>query len=124
MGQQQLFTLIAVAIIAGVAMLRGLEMVNAGYADSIHESEIQKHLMATAATAQMWYRRPTVMGGGGRSFAAVGWANLNMPANTVVGKFSMSNKTQNHFLLVGISANDTTLIFKYLVYPDSIVAVP
>lgn len=124
MGQQQLLSLLMVAIITGVVLLRVLATLNAGSADYIHESEIRKHLLVTAANAQAWYRRPAEMGGGGRSFKRISWTRLNIAANTTIAKFFMWHKMQNHFLLVGKSVNDSSLIIKYLVYPDSVVALP
>jgi len=123
MGQQQLLPLMLAAIIVGVAILLGMEKFNQERKGDRHKDEIRQYLLATAGRAQAWYRRPAGLGGGGRSFAQITWKNINVEANTPFATFSMSIKQQSSFLLTGLSREDSTIIIKYLVYPDSISKV-
>lgn len=124
MSQQQLFIFILVTIIIGIAIIRGMAMLDQEYKGYAREGEIRNALFATAASAQAWYRRPSAMGGGGRSFVTISWKKLNIAPNTLMANFTMSNKQKNSFQLTAVSKEDSALIIKYIVYPDSIALVP
>jgi len=123
MAQQQLFTLVLVVIVVGFAIIRGITMFSEEHL-AAHEQQMRENMLTAAERAQIWYRRPAQLGGCGRSFAQVSWSKINMPQNTPIATFTMSNKLPNRFLLTGISKEDTSLIMKYLVYADSLVLQP
>ena len=67
MGQQQLLLLVLGVIIVGVAIVAGIGMFNASAEESTKD-EITSQVMAIAANAQQWYKKPVAMGGGGGTF--------------------------------------------------------
>ena len=71
MGQQQLLLLVLGVIIVGVAIVAGIGMFNAS-AEEAAKDEGTNQLMAIAANAQQWFKKPVAMGGGGGTF--VGYA--------------------------------------------------
>ena len=62
MGQQQLLLLVLGVIIVGVAIVAGIGMFNASAEESTKD-EITSQVMAIAANAQQWYKKPVAMGG-------------------------------------------------------------
>ncbi len=124
MGQQQLLPLVLSALIVGAAILFGMKQFTQERKGERHQDEIQQYLLTAAGRAQAWYRQPTGMGGGGRSFAQITWKNINTAANTDFAVFSMSIKQQTSFLLTGVSKEDSTIIVKYLVSASAVVKVP
>jgi len=124
MGQQQILPLVLATIIIGVAIIRGMAMFDQERKGDRHKDEVRQYMLSVAGRSQAWYRQPAGMGGGGRSFAQVSWKNINAGANTPIANFTMSSKQQNRFLLTGISKEDPSIIIKYMVYPDSVLAVP
>ena len=67
MGQQQLLLLVLGVIIVGVAIVAGIGMFNAS-AEEAAKDEGVNQLMAIAANAQQWFKKPVAMGGGGGTF--------------------------------------------------------
>lgn len=122
MGNYQLLTFILAAIIIGFAVVLGLE----AFRDTPfnqQEQEIRGMLLNAAMRAQAYYRRPVQMAGGGRSFATVSWAKLNLNPNTPVATLTMSHRQQKSVCLTGVSLTDPALIIGYRVYADSLVVL-
>lgn len=122
MGNYQLLTFILAAIIIGVAFVLGVE----AFRDTPfnqQEQEIRGMLLDAALRAQAYYRRPVQMAGGGRSFAAISWAKLNLNPNTPLAALTMSHMQQKSVCLTGVSLTDPALIIGYRVYADSLVVL-
>lgn len=119
MGNQQMLPLLLAAVLVGLALVRGMGMLEeTNRLES--EAQIQTALLTTAERAQMWYRKPAALGGGQQSFAEVSWRKLNLNPLTPVGKFAMSEKTKDSFRLTGVSHEDPALVVSYVVYADSV----
>lgn len=123
MGQQQLLLLIVAAMLVGVAIVAGI---NQHITSSRHASQdqVRDALFEIAARAQGWYRRPVSLGGGGRSFAQIDWAKLDIDSTTTAGIFVMSNKLPNSFKVKGISIEDTSFSVTLTVFPDDFALAP
>ncbi|MFC1565169.1 hypothetical protein ACFL6G_09555 [candidate division KSB1 bacterium] len=67
MGQQQLLLIVLGVIIVGISVAVGINMMTAGAADANFDN-VMADLQTMAADAQGWFRKPTSLGGGGRSF--------------------------------------------------------
>ena len=123
MGNQQMLPLLLAAVIAGIALVRGLTMITEANRHD-REAQIQQSLLDTAERAQVWYRKPATLGGGGRAFSQISWRKLNLNANTPLGNFTMSEKTKDSFRLTGVSHEDPALVVSYIVYADSVSLQP
>ncbi len=119
MGNQQMLPLVLAAVLVGLAIVRGIAVVDETKRLE-NETQMQAALLNTAERAQMWYRKPAALGGGERSFAQISWRKLNLNPNTPVGTFSMSEKTEGSFRLTGVSVEDAAVIISYVVYADSV----
>lgn len=123
MGNQQMLPLLLATVLVGLAIVRGLGMLEETNRLE-NEAQIQMALLTTAERAQMWYRKPAAIGGGEQSFAQVSWRKLNLNPNTPAGKFTMSEKTDRSFRLIGVSHEDPALVVSYVVYADSVILQP
>ncbi|MCH8018574.1 hypothetical protein IH785_01865, partial [candidate division KSB1 bacterium] len=88
MGQQQLLLLVLSAIIVGVSIVIGINMFSSSAVQANQDAVLQDCMMI-AARAQEWYRKPTAMGGGGRSFVGVGLPELNIKATNENGPYTL-----------------------------------
>ncbi|MFC2135924.1 hypothetical protein ACFLR4_01710 [Bacteroidota bacterium] len=87
MGQQQLLLIVLGVIIVGIAVVVGINVFTAQSEESVKDAIISD-CVNLAASAHQYWRKPTEMGGGGRSFA--GW---NIPPGldtTANGIFNIS----------------------------------
>ncbi len=69
MGQQQLLLVILVTIIVGIATVVAINTFGSA-ADSANLDAVRQDVAQIAAGAQGYFMRPTMLGGGGRSFDA------------------------------------------------------
>lgn len=87
MGQQQLLLIILSAIVVGVAIMIGVILFNTNAIEQ-KRNEIINECALLASEAQLYFRRPKDLGGGGKSF--VGWDIPAQYATTEVGRFDAS----------------------------------
>lgn len=67
MGQQQLLLVILVTIIVGIATVVAINTFGSA-ADSANLDAVRQDMASIAASAQGFYMKPTMLGGGGNSF--------------------------------------------------------
>ncbi|MEX0646243.1 MAG: hypothetical protein WEA56_00445 [Balneolaceae bacterium] len=67
MGQQQLLLVILVTIIVGIATVVAINVFGTSAA-SANVDAVRNDVLGIASSAQGWYIKPTMMGGGGNSF--------------------------------------------------------
>ena len=125
MGQQQLLLIVLGVIIVGIAVAVGINMLGTGAAQANFDavvSDIQK----ISADAQGWYRKPTNMGGGGRSFAAVSLGELGRPDpfSNSNGAYTLGSIGAASFTITGVGNEDgdddgTNVTVSITVYADS-----
>ncbi len=70
MGQQQILLIVLGAIIVGIATVVGINMFNESAANANLDA-VSNDLLNLASRAQQYYRKPTSMGGGGKSFTGL-----------------------------------------------------
>ena len=81
MGQQQLLLIVLSVIIVGIAVVVGINVFTASAASSNRDS-ITSSLTNLGSLAQLYYRKPIALGGGGNSF--INWTiptSLSQTAN-------------------------------------------
>jgi len=111
MGQQQILLIILTVIVVGIAIVVGTQIFKAQAADSNLDA-ICTDLVMLANRAQMHYKKPIVMGGGGESFAhltanATGLAYLTTAPSNGNGTYSIINAgTATTVTLQGIGSHD------------------
>ena len=70
MGQQQLLLLVLGAIIVGLAIVVGINLFGEG-AVKANEDSARQDLLTMMARAEEWFRKPVILGGGGKDFTTL-----------------------------------------------------
>lgn len=123
MGQQQLLLIVLSAIIVGISIVVGINMFSQS-AGSANQDAVLQDIMTIATRAQEWYRKPALLGGGDRSFAAVTLDTLNFPATNANGAYQIAG-VANQATITGTGVEDqdgdgNPLQIQVIVVPDSI----
>ena len=106
MGQQQLLLIILGLIVVGLAVVVGIALFSANATEQ-KRNNIINDLLHLATEAQKYYRIPTTMGGGSRSF--VGWEIPTRLKINADGEFTVSAAaTQEELVLLGTGNGDVT----------------
>ena len=127
MGQQQLLLLVLSAIIVGISIVVGINMFSSSAFQANRENVIQE-AVNVGAKAQEWYRKPVVLGGGGRAFdglTSVDLSVLGVPDTTANGFYDISDATGDTLTITatGVEVDPTTgvpLTFTIGVGPDNV----
>ena len=105
MGQQQLLLIVLGVIIVGIAVVVGIQMFGSSAA-SANLDAVVSDLNNFAANAQSWYRKPTTMGGGGRSFASVSESAIGIQNNDN-GEYEITGTpSSSSFVITGTGVED------------------
>jgi len=115
MGQQQLLLVILVTIIVGIATVVAINTFGTA-ADQANIDAVRQDMLQISASAQQYYMRPEMLGGGGRSFAGITFndfafaaAGINADGDVAQnenGKFVITEgSNDNEFVITGHPAN-------------------
>lgn len=120
MGQQQLLLVILVTIIVGIATVVALNTFSAA-ADAASRDALQLDLAMISASAQGFYIRPAMLGGGGRSFENIDFRKFNfsgrvsdqnvLQSTNENGVYNISDVGPEEFIVTGTiqDARQTTV---------------
>ncbi len=94
MGQQQLLLLVLAAVIVGTAVVIGINMF-AQNSVQANQDAVAQDVITIVSRAQAWFKKPTVMGGGGHNFTGLtndpaGFAKLGLSQTNANGKYDMT----------------------------------
>jgi len=123
MGQQQLLLLVLSAIIVGVSIVIGINMFTSSAVQANQDAVVQD-CMVIAARAQEWWRKPSAMGGGNRTFTGGGGvtlAKLNIDSVNVNVSAPYNLIVAPQLLTIGGTGVEGMTI-TVVVDPDSIVS--
>ncbi len=112
MGQQQLLLIALSVILVGVAVFVGISLFTANSIEQ-KRNEIINECTILASEAQLYYRKPTTMGGGGNSF--VGWTIPREFDATEAGFFVQTDIQSDQVIITGtgnelVTATDSVQI--------------
>lgn len=112
MGQQQLLLIALSVILVGVAVFVGISLFTANSVEQ-KRNEIINECTILASEAQLYYRKPTAYGGGGKSF--VGWSIPKEFDATEAGFFVQTEIRSDQVIITGtgnelVTANDSVQI--------------
>jgi Tfp pilus assembly protein PilE len=109
MGQQQLLLVILVTIIVGIATVVAINTFSSA-ADSANVDSVRNDMIAIAASAQSHYLKPTMLGGGGRTFNGIGFQDLAFPYNGVsADSLNAQNENGTYTMVVAGDGQSITL---------------
>ncbi len=90
MGQQQLLLVILVTIIVGIATVVAINTFSSA-ADSATLDSVRQDLTSISSSAQSYYLKPAMLGGGDRSFDGLNFTNVTFNG-TASDNFTSSNE--------------------------------
>jgi len=116
MGQQQLLLVILVTIIVGIATVVAINTFSSA-ADSANLDAVRQDVATIAASAQGFYMKPEMLGGGGQEFTNITFGNIAFSADSVDdsdfltainqnGKYVISGRAANQFTVTAHPASD------------------
>lgn len=105
MGQQQLLLVILVTIIVGIATVVAINTFGSA-ADSANVDAVRQDVAQIAASAQGYYMKPEMLGGGGKDFTNMTFEHITFSADSVDGTFA-SNENGSYVLSGGSSTGIT-----------------
>ncbi|MBK8944125.1 MAG: hypothetical protein IPM32_02540 [Ignavibacteriae bacterium] len=112
MGQQQLLLILLGILVIGVAIFVGVELFTSNAIEQ-KRNEIINECTILASEAQLYYRKPKVYGGGGKSF--VGWKIPREYNKTEAGFFVQASVQPEEVIITGtgnelVTATDSVQI--------------
>ena len=100
MGYQQLLLISLSVILVGIAVAVGISMFQDN-AISLNRDAVTIDLVNLGCRAQLYYRRPSLFGGGQGSFAGLTLADLTSKPTNENGTYRLKNATENLIRLEG-----------------------
>lgn len=132
MGQQQLLLVILVTIIVGIATVVAINTFSSA-ADSANVDAVRQDLASIAASAQGYYMKPTMLGGGGNSFVGMTFkditfsgkvdstVNTNLQARNDNGIYVIqAGATSSKLVIVAAPASDSTNTLTATITKDNV----
>lgn len=98
MGQQQFLLIVLSVIIVGISITIGVILFNENAIEQ-KRNEIINECTLVASEAQLYYRRPATLGGGGKSFN--GWEIPDQFGETLAGFIIQTEVSDDHVIITG-----------------------
>lgn len=105
MGQQQLLLIVLGVIVVGIAILLGLLLFRASAIENKRDILLTEGV-SIAAVAQQYYRKPSEIGGGGKSF--LGWEIPPRFKQTTNGYYDAEEITSDQVVIIGTGNEQVT----------------
>lgn len=118
MGQQQLMLTVLVTIIVGLMTIVGIALFQA-YRDDNLKDIIRQDVMEAGTVGQLYYKMPTAMGGGSKSFVDITLFDIQLDTASVISTFEISETAPEYFKITATPKSDIEA-FTAVVYSDRI----
>lgn len=118
MGQQQLFIVIMVTILIGIATIIAINTMQDTRTNANHDA-VRQVILDASTKAQGYYLKHEIMGGGGKSFQNITMEIIEIESENEHGTFSISDIGNDSFTITAIPAAGGDNIVG-VVYADSI----
>ncbi len=113
MGTQQLLLIVLGVIVVGIAVVVGINIFGTN-AEQANKDALTQDCLRIAASAQGYYRKATMLGGGNNDFTGCTIKDCGMSDNgtgvgeNVNGTYTITTAAANDFVIQGASAVDAT----------------
>jgi len=108
MGQQQLLLVILVTIIVGIATVVAINTFGSA-ADAANIDAVRNDVAAIASGAQGYFMKPTMLGGGGRTFTGITFEDFGFAANGISGDGLTAQNENGFYVISGVGADQFTI---------------
>lgn len=106
MGQQQLLLIVLGTIIVGIAVAVGINMMGNAQ-EQANVDAVRQDLLTIASSAQGYFAKPTMMAGGGNSFAGIALDDISFPTDSIVAPDAWNQNAK--YTLVGSTDSTVTI---------------
>lgn len=114
MGQQQLLLVILVTIVVGIATVVAINIFGESAEQANHDA-VRQDLATVATSAQGWYIKPAMLGGGNNSFEDIDFRKVTFPGT--IGSTNLISTNLNGTYVIQAGADDDS--FTVRGYPSS-----
>ncbi|MEK7727059.1 MAG: hypothetical protein AAB354_01535 [candidate division KSB1 bacterium] len=116
MGQQQLFLIVAGVLIAGLAVVGGLNLFGSS-TQQANQDALAQDLLTISSLSKSWCEKPAFIGGGGSKLTDFTLDKISWPKNAATGTFENDNgsyavngiPTATELKIVGTAKNGKAL---------------
>lgn len=108
MGQQQLLLVILVTIIVGIAMVVAINTFGSA-ADSANLDAVRQDVAQIAASAQGYYMKPGMLGGGGQDFTNITFNDITFAADSINSAGTRAFNQNGVYVISGGSSTSFTV---------------
>lgn len=108
MGQQQLLLVILVTIIVGIATVVAINTFSSA-ADSANVDAVRQDIASIAASAQGYYIKPEMLGGGGQDFANITFRDIAFAADSLNTAADRAINQNGLYIISGGAAGEFTV---------------
>jgi len=109
MGQQQLLLLVLAAIIVGISVVVGMNMFSES-SDQANIDAIRQDLITVSSQAQAWYKRPSMMGGGGNQFTGLDFTKMSFPSDSTTNSDKTAHNVNGSYELTSVQSDSVTIV--------------
>lgn len=103
MGQQQIFLIILVTILVGLATIVAINTMQETRANANYDA-IRQTILDASVRAQGYYMKNSMIGGGGNSFEGITLKDIEIVSDHEHGEFSITDATSNSLTITAIPA--------------------
>jgi len=108
MGQQQLLLVILVTIVVGIATVVATNIFGSS-AEQANQDAVRQDLAQMATSAQGWFIKPDMIGGGGNSFRGITFRDMTFPAATISENGVEASNLNGTYRIATRSDNDVVI---------------
>ena len=122
MGSQQLLLIVLGVIVVGIAVVVGISIFGSN-ADQANKDAVTQDLLRMASQAQGYYRKPSMLGGGGNDFTGLSLNDLGFSGTNTSnanGTYAVSGAGSTSVVLVGTSATVSGATVSITVLQDDV----
>jgi Tfp pilus assembly protein PilE len=119
MGQQQMMLMMIVTVIVGIMTVVAINIFGDARDEGIKDI-IRQDLLEAATVGQMYYKKSSMLGGGGESFVNITLFDIQLDTANAVSAFEITESTTNYFKLTATPFSNLDA-FTAVVYVDEVV---
>ena len=119
MGQQQLLLMLMVTVIVGIMTIVAINLFE-NSRDEGYKDTIRQDVMEAATIGQLYYKKNTMLGGGGGSFTNITLFDIQLDSSNVITTYEITERAGNYFKLTATPLSGLDPLIA-VVYSDRLV---
>jgi hypothetical protein len=108
MGQQQLFLVVLITIIVGIATIVAINNMQSSHDASVYEA-IQHDIMQAQSQSIAYKKKPVMMGGGGGRYAGMTLDDILLQESNENAEYELQNISDDSFTILATSSYGFTV---------------